>query len=136
MDCRDYDHIPTDKIEKHFKVYHPYCGALEDIATNLSCNTQKFGLDDPFILYNMVNFSWTVAHNEPLCVRKMWDPQIWNVVYELGPFWEKSGVQSWCEDKLDSPWLIQTSYDIPGQKYDHLVNTEVNQLSYTKIIYF
>jgi len=120
QDCWNYNNIPKDKLDMHYNSYHPYCGTFD--ATPDNCHAYNLALDAPMNFYELQKTDWSMSSHKIITVRKMWTPDFWNVVYELGPFYTTSGVNNWCDNTRDSEWFIETmDYDVDAVKTD--INT-------------
>jgi len=122
QDCWNYNNIPKDKLDMHYNSYHPYCGTFDAIPP--TCAQYNLALDAPMNFYELQKQEWSLAYHKIVTVRKMWTPDYWNVVYELGPFYTTSGINFWCDKSKDSEWFIETmDYDIDA------VHTDINIFS-------
>eukprot|EP01084_Bolivina_argentea_P143076 251296_1 len=123
QDCWNYNNIPKDKLDMHYNSYHPYCGTFDAIPT--TCVNYNLGLDAPMNFYELQKEDWSYTSHKIVTVRKMWSPEYWNVMYELGPFYTRSGLNNWCDNSRDSEWFIET------MEYDNVdeIDTEMNIFS-------
>jgi len=122
QDCWNYNNIPKDKLDMHYNSYHPYCGTFDAVPSD--CPSYNLGLDAPMNFFELQKQEWSLANHKIVTVRKMWTPEYWNVVYELGPFYTTSGVNLWCDNTRDSEWFLETmDYDVDA------VHTDVNVFS-------
>jgi hypothetical protein len=88
------------------------------------CAQYNLGLDAPMNFFELQKQEWSLANHKIVTVRKMWTPEYWNVVYELGPFYTTSGLNLWCDNTRDSEWFLETmDYDVSA------VHTDINLFS-------
>jgi len=122
ISCRGH---AGEVLEDNTDAYTGYCGGpdtlLED-APNRDCDSDilRERLGDRFadaMLDRSVDAEldtaglketqpWTFAYNHKLTVRKLYDISDWNVVYDTGSFWRRSGLSEQCE--LNDVWFRQS----------------------------
>merc|ERR1719242_2273312 len=104
--CHGYDNIDSFILENHPDVYtgegidgFTECGAIE--------------LDEPYFFGPMANVDWSLTHKQSITPRDMWNFEAWRVKYDLGTFWDESGLihSDMCDEDnlLNSRWISAES---------------------------
>jgi len=95
--CHGYDNIPAEELEDHPEAYLPGCADADiDLAdgSTFSGDCGVVMYDDVFEFEDMAETTWSITSQIGVTPRMMWDFADWNVQFNLGTFYEKSGLST------------------------------------------
>jgi len=95
--CHGYDNIPASELEDHPEAYLPGCADADIDLADGSTFSGDCGVvlyDDVFEFEDMAQTTWSITSQIGVTPRMMWDFADWNVQFNLGTFYEKSGLST------------------------------------------
>ena len=105
VDCNDYDLIDSDDLDKYPEAYSAFCDSPDGAD---KCLGQE--LDDVMYFGGLLpDKQWAFIYDNDLTVRKAYNFEQWNIIYDLGNgdgFYTESGLNEYCKDKLNAKWFI------------------------------
>jgi len=95
--CHGYDNIPMDELEDYPEAYLPGCADADIDLADGSVFSGDCGVvmyDDVFEFEEMAEQSWSITSQIGVTPRMMWNFADWNVKFNHGTFYEKSGLST------------------------------------------
>lgn len=120
--CHGYDNIPASELEDHPEAYLPGCADSDIDLADGSVFSGDCGVvmyDDAFELEGVAESSWSIASEIGITPRMMWDFADWNVQFNLGTFYEKSGLSTsaYCDQaNVENSKWFSTEGPMMGSK--------------------
>jgi len=101
--CHGYDNIDPSEMEQHPEMYLPGCADADiDLAdgSTFSGDCGVVMYDDPFEFEEVAESEWSITSKIGVTSRMMWDFADWNVQFNHGSFYEKSGLSesAYCDN--------------------------------------